>query len=74
MEKQKVADFLLKEGYLLTALELHVELSEKGHSLPSLTSFFKDSKNFESFISKTSPQSSGMIRICNKLQIEWRKS
>ena len=58
MDKQKVADYLLKEGYLLTALELHVELSEKGSPLPSLTTFFKESKNFESFISKTSPQSS----------------
>ena len=58
MDKQKVADYLLKEGYLLTALELHVELSEKGSALPSLTTFFKESKNFESFISKTSPQSS----------------
>ena len=58
MDKQKVADFLLKEGYLLTALELHVELSEKGSPLPSLTTFFKESKNFESFISKSSPQSS----------------
>ena len=61
MDRQKVADFLLREGHLLTALELHVELSEKGNPLPSLTTFFKDSKNFESFISKSSPQSSGMI-------------
>ena len=60
MDQQKVADFLIKEGYLLTALELHVELTEKGKSLPSLTKFFEDSKNFESFTTRSasSPQSS----------------
>ena len=44
MEPQRVADYLLKEGYLLTALELHAELSEKGKPLSSLTQFFQDSK------------------------------
>ena len=59
MEHQKVADFLIKEGFLLTALELHVELNEKGKSLTSLTRFFQDSKNFEAFTRSTSsPQSS----------------
>ena len=60
MEPQKVADYLLKEGYLLTALELHVELSEKGKPLQSLMHFFQDTKNFESFTTKptSSPQSS----------------
>ena len=46
METQNVADYLIKEGYLLTALELHVELSEKGKPLSSLSSYFKDPKNF----------------------------
>ena len=60
MDQQKVADFLLREGFLLTALELHVELNEKGKSLPSLTQFFQDSKNFEAFTTRSasSPQSS----------------
>jgi hypothetical protein len=30
---QPVADLLVKEGLLLTALELHAELSEKGRGL-----------------------------------------
>ena len=60
MDHQKVADFLIKEGFLLTALELHVELNEKGKALSSLTQFFQDSKNFEVFTTKSasSPQSS----------------
>ena len=60
MDQQKVADFLLREGFLLTALELHVELNEKGKSLSSLTQFFQDSKNFEAFTTRSasSPQSS----------------
>lgn len=59
MDHQKVADFLLKEGYLLTALELHVELSEKGKPLTVLSQFFQDCKNFEAFTRTTSsPQSS----------------
>ena len=60
MEPQRVADYLLKEGYLLTALELHAELSEKGKPLSSLTQFFQDSKNFEVFTTRSasSPQSS----------------
>ena len=41
MDQQKVADFLVKEGYLLTALELHAELSEKGKPLPFLSQFFQ---------------------------------
>ena len=58
MDKEKVADFLVKEGYLLTALELHVELTEKGKTLPFLTKYFEDSKNFEAFTTRSasSPQ------------------
>ena len=56
MEAQNVADYLIKEGYLLTALELHVELSEKGKPLSSLSSYFKNPSNFE--FTRSSPQSS----------------
>ena len=68
MDQQKVADFLVREGYLLTALELHVELSEKGKPLPSLSQFFQDSKNFEAFTTRSasSPQSS----ICGSQQFD----
>ena len=58
MDYQGVADFLIKEGFLLTALEFHVELSEKGQILQSLSQFFQDTKNFESFTTKKSPSSS----------------
>ncbi len=61
MEPQRVADFLIREGFLLTALELHIELSEKGKGLPSLTTFFKDPSNFEAF---TRTQSSPMSSVC----------
>jgi hypothetical protein len=63
MDPQRVADFLVKEGFLLTALELHVELSEKrNQQLASLTSFFQDAKNFEAFTTK--PVSSPMSSVC----------
>ena len=60
MDQQRVADFLIREGYLLTALELHVELSEKGRPLTTLSQFFQDTKNFEVFTTRSasSPQSS----------------
>ena len=46
METQNVADYLIKEGYLLTALELHVELSEKGKPLSSYYRISKIQKTF----------------------------
>ena len=60
MDQQRVADFLIREGFLLTALELHVELSEKGRPLTTLSQFFQDTKNFEAFTTRSvsSPQSS----------------
>ena len=54
MNFQDVADVLLDEGLLLTALELHVELSEKGKGLSSLKTFFENSSNFERFTRKLS--------------------
>ena len=67
-----MADFLVKEGYLLTALELHVELTEKGKTLPFLTKYFEDSKNFEAFTTRSasSPQV-GFILFCRFKK--WRK-
>ena len=51
---QGVADRLIQDGYLLTALELHTELEERGKSLKSLREFFENSLNFEKFTRQTS--------------------
>ena len=53
MDFQKVGDFLLSEGLLLTALEFHVELVERGKSVKSLADFFADSANFGKFDRKS---------------------
>ena len=51
---QGVADRLIQDGYLLTALELHTELEERGKSLKSLKEFFENSLNFEKFTRQNS--------------------
>ena len=43
---QQIADQLIKDGFILTALELHTELTENGKELESLKNFFSNSKNF----------------------------
>lgn len=43
----KIANKLLKEGFLLTALEFHAELIESGRELPRLRDFFSNPGNFE---------------------------
>lgn len=43
----KIASKLLKEGFLLTALEFHAELIESGKELPRLRDFFSNPGNFE---------------------------
>ncbi|GAU96601.1 hypothetical protein RvY_08028 [Ramazzottius varieornatus] len=43
----RVATFLLKKNFHLTALELHTELHEKGIPLPRLRDFFSNPGNFE---------------------------
>ena len=53
---QGIADRLIQDGYLLTALELHTELEERGKSLKSLKEFFESSSNFEKFTRQTSSQ------------------
>lgn len=52
MALQGIADQLLQEGLLLTALELHAELTERGKGLSSLREFFDNSTNFEKFTRK----------------------
>jgi hypothetical protein len=46
--RSEVAEWLLKEQYLLTALEFHTELLESGVDLASLAAFFSNPANFES--------------------------
>ena len=48
LSRQDVADWLLQESYLLTALEFHTELLESGTDLEILSSFFSNPANFES--------------------------
>jgi hypothetical protein len=52
VDYQCVADRLLKDGFLLTALEFHTELLERGRTLKSLQNFFENSSNFETFTRK----------------------
>ena len=42
-----VAAKLLKDNFILTALELHTELVESGRDLPRLRDFFSNPSNFE---------------------------
>ena len=55
---QGIADRLVQDGYLLTALELHIELAERGKSLKTLKEFFENSSNFEKFTRQTSTKKS----------------
>ena len=43
----QVASKLIKERYVLSALELHTELLESGRELPRLRDFFSNPANFE---------------------------
>ena len=55
---QDIADKLLEEGFLLTALEFHTELLESGKELKSLKEFFANSGNFvSSSQAQSSPES-----------------
>ena len=47
-----IAYKLLKDRFLLTALELHSELIESGREIPKLKEFFSNPGNFESQTSK----------------------
>ena len=70
---QGIADRLIQDGYLLTALELHTELSEHGKSIKSLKEFFEDSSNFEKFLrqpnSKKSPSPAPSISSITGSQV-----
>lgn len=55
---QDIAAKLLKDNFLLTALELHTQLYEGGKELKQLKDFFSNPKNFEISTMETS-------QICN---------
>ncbi len=44
---ESVSELLLSEGFLLTALELHAELAERGRTSRRLREFFENSDNFD---------------------------
>ena len=48
LSHENIAEGLLKEGFLLTALEFHTELFESGKEINVLKDFFSDSNNFKS--------------------------
>ena len=72
---QGIADRLVQDGYLLTALELHIELAERGKSLKSLKDYFESSANFEKFTrqtsSKKSPSPAGSISSITGSQVNY---
>lgn len=43
----QIAAYLLKQNFVLTALELHTELAESGREVPRLRDFFSNPANFE---------------------------
>lgn len=43
----QIASYLLKQNYILTALELHTELAESGREVTRLRDFFSNPANFE---------------------------
>ena len=43
---QQIAEKLIEDGFILTALEFHTELLESGKELKTLKDFFSNSKNF----------------------------
>ena len=48
LEINEIAKRLLKWKFLLSALEVHIELCERGRELPLLRDFFSNPGNFES--------------------------
>ena len=59
LSPKDMAYYLIKQGYLLTALEFYTELCEDGHELRELREYFANHKNFENNSGRYNPQSSG---------------
>ena len=59
---QQVADKLIEEGFLLTALEFHTELLESGRELKTLSEFFSNPNSLlpsEDAAQQQSPETPG---------------
>lgn len=61
----QIAFTLLKQNFILTALEFHTELSETGRELPRLRDFFSNPANFEQQSGNSSSFSSNNIYSYN---------
>lgn len=57
----RIANKLLRSGLLLTALELHAELIERGKELPRLREFFDNPHNFEKHLESQLPPSKAEV-------------
>jgi hypothetical protein len=59
----QIATKLLKQNFILTALEFHTELAESGREIPRLRDFFSNPANFEqqsqNYIASCSSSSNG---------------
>ena len=63
-----VASKLLKDNFILTALELHTELVESGRELPRLRDFFSNPSNFER-LKPPEASSPGLRMYCSSVFI-----
>jgi hypothetical protein len=60
----QIASCLLKQNFILTALEFHTELAENGHGeLPRLRDFFSNPANFEQPQQQQQPHSSSSSNL-----------
>lgn len=59
-----IATKLLTDRLLLTALELHCELTEAGKEIPKLKEFFSNPGNFEQQNARTEISPTGLSKFC----------
>ncbi|KAI2810180.1 hypothetical protein BLOT_001338 [Blomia tropicalis] len=65
----RIANKLLRSGLLLTALELHAELIERGKELPRLREFFDNPHNFEKQIENTNANKLQELNVPNSKNV-----
>ncbi|XP_039261112.2 RAB11-binding protein RELCH homolog [Styela clava] len=56
-----IAEYLLRKQYVLTALELHMELMESGKELSRLRNYFSNPGNFEQHVNNSRDYSSNSL-------------
>lgn len=66
-----IAAKLLADKLLLTALELHCELTEVGKEIPKLKGFFSNPGNFEQNYLKTELPSAALSKQNDKIFLIW---